>query len=449
MTPRLGRLAAVATTSAIPTGRTVLLLGTRGATLASRFLLLIVLASLFSPNEMAEVAGVYVLTSVIVGLGGFELHRDVGRRYVIAADQDRPVLLRNHLVVLSCFALAAGLLAWPLSTIGLMLPSNAAAVAAIIALQIVNADVTRFFIFRGLPLVANVHMLVATGSWILVFAPLVYLAPELRSAHVAFLFWIGSSFCGLLFLPGLGLCRRRHAAIPLFASFSVSVVAAIVPFAATGLMLFSNSLDRLVLRVIGQPKALNTVFFLVGILQVASIVVDVVVNQRVYPRLVRLAGSRSACWRSLRIVARTSFAIGLVTAPTLALVAWLLAYQQASIATENHFAFVALLCVGFILDAVVGQLVNGAYAFGFDVLVLKASMADFVITAVLAIVLLSQLAALGACLLWVIRGVIRLAWYAFALRARLRACPDAHFAPPGAAIAERRRLEARPAAGRQ
>ena len=400
-----------------------LLLGARGATLASRFLLLMVLASVFPPHEMAEVAGVYVLSAVLIGLGSFELHRDVGRKYVVASEVDRGRLLRDHLTLLSCFALIAGLLVWPMAWLGLLLPANAAAVFVIVVLQILNADVSRFFFLRGTPLLANVHMLAATGGWVFVFAPAVYLWPDLRSATFAFGCWIGSSVCGLLFLPWLGPARSRFRSV--FAvlrihSPAARTLVAIVPFAATGLMLLSNSLDRLVLRVIGQPDALNTVFFFVGILQVVSIVVDVVVNQRIYPRLVRLGTSRNACRRAVWIVVRISLVIGLIAAPVLGTAAFLLARHQTSIATDDHVMFVALLCLGFVLDAVAAQLVNASYAFGFDKLVLKASFADFVMTATLAAVLLTQFGALGACLLWIIRGGARLTLYATMLASRLR-----------------------------
>lgn len=403
-------------------GRIALLLGVRGAILASRFLLLFTLASLFPTNEMSEVAGAYVLSSVLIGLGSFELHRDVGRKYVIATEEDRADLLRDHLVLLSCFALVAGVLVWPLSWIGLLLPTNVAAVATIVTLQILNADVTRFFFLRRAPLVANIHMLVATSSWILVFAPLVYSDPDLRTAQFAFACWIGSSVCGLLFLPWLGVRNRWRNVLagPRHPALSARFLVAIVPFAATTLMLLSNSIDRLVLRVIGPPNTLNTVFFLVGIMQVISIVVDVVVNQRVYPRLVRLRRNRNACRRSSWLVARTSIVVGLGTAPVLGALAFLLAQHHASIAPGNHVLFIALLGIGFVLDAVVAQLVNASYAFGFDKLVLKGSFADFVVTGVLAVVLLTQFGALGACLLWVARGVTRLTWYGIVLALRLR-----------------------------
>jgi hypothetical protein len=269
---------------------------------------------------------------------------------------------------------------------------------------------------------ANLHQFTATGAWILIFAVLVFVFPDTRNAQFVFACWIGSSVCGLFFVPLLGFkghFRAMRAKLR-FPAVSASVLPAVVPFAAAMLMMLSNSLDRLVLRVIDQPAALNTIFFFVGILQIVGIVVDVIVYQRVYPRLVRLARSRNARRRALWIVVRTATLVATAAALALGIVALLLARHHASLTPGNYPLFVALLCVAFVLDALVAQLVNAAFAFGHDALVLKASFADFLMTAALAFVLLPPFGALGACLLWMARGLTRLIWYAAALFLTLR-----------------------------
>jgi hypothetical protein len=401
----------------------VILLAMRAATMGSRFLLLLLLSALFPAAEMAEVAAVYVLSAAVAGIAGLELHRDLGRRYVLAAPADRPRLFRDHFLLLSMAAMLAGAAMLPLSHFGFFSPQHLGLVGAIVFLQVINNDVTRFFYFQGRPVMCNFHMLTATGAWIAIFAPLVLMVPALRTAQWVFTFWLGSSLCGLLFL--LALTKRgewgRMIGAPLQRSALIRhVTVAWAPFVAAIAVTLAVSVDRLVLRLIDQPHALNAMFVHVSVLQVTSIVIDVVLAQRLYPRLVRLGVNRNAFRRGLRPVLRTALLIGVAVAPLLGLISFVLGRTYQNLAIEHDVAVVALLTLAFIFDSLAVQMIHNAYALRLDRPLAAVAIADLVFTAAASFVLLPLYGPLGAAMVWLSRGILRAGSYGILLWSAVR-----------------------------
>lgn len=181
----------------LATNASINILVVRAITLASRFLLSIILARALTPEDL----GTFGLVSAALPFGivliGLEFHNFLVREQVVATPERRVEYIRNQAALYFCnylLMLAAGVV------FVLFRPDLLVAVAWFIALLTVEhltVEAFRNLIAFARPLAANIILLVRGGLWVYVIGVVMALIPMTRKVETVFTAWFIGGACGI------------------------------------------------------------------------------------------------------------------------------------------------------------------------------------------------------------------------------------------------------------
>jgi O-antigen/teichoic acid export membrane protein len=171
----------------------------RGLTLASRFLLSLLLARMLLPEAMGEYGlftAVLAYALLALGLEFYSyMYREMvpappSRRVQIIADQAALGAL-SFVTIALCTGLAVlgGLLSAKL-TLWLML---------ILAAEHVSLEATRFLVITSHPIRAYMTVFLRGGAWVYVLVALMYFVPSTRSLETVFIIWALGGLSAVIF----------------------------------------------------------------------------------------------------------------------------------------------------------------------------------------------------------------------------------------------------------
>lgn len=170
----------------------------RAITLASRFLLSIILARALTPEDL----GYFGLLSAALPFGivliGLEFHNFLVREQVVATPEQRVEHLRNQGALYLCnyVVLLAGA-----AVFVLLRPDLLVAVSwfiALLAVEHLTIEAFRNLIAFSRPLAANMVLLVRGGLWVYAVGALMALVPMTRKVETVFIAWLIGGICGIL-----------------------------------------------------------------------------------------------------------------------------------------------------------------------------------------------------------------------------------------------------------
>jgi O-antigen/teichoic acid export membrane protein len=182
---------------AIMAAMSVLLL--RGLTLASRFLLSVLLARTLLPDAVGEYGLITATLAFALVVLGLEFYSHTMRELVPAGPARRVEIIANQLALASIiFALvvAVGTLA---ALAGLFSPRLVAWFLLILATEHLSSEATRVLIITSRPVRAYVGVFLRGGIWVYVIAALMFARPEFRSLETVLTWWAFGGAASILF----------------------------------------------------------------------------------------------------------------------------------------------------------------------------------------------------------------------------------------------------------
>jgi O-antigen/teichoic acid export membrane protein len=180
------------------TNPSVNILMVRAITLASRFLLSIILARALSPEDL----GYFGLLSAALPFGivliGLEFHNFLVREQVVATPGQRVEHIRNQGALYFCnyLVMLAGT-----AIFLLFRPDLLVAVCwfiALLAVEHLTIEASRNLIAFSRPLAANMILLVRGGLWVYAVGVVMAIMPMTRKVETVFIAWLVGGICGIL-----------------------------------------------------------------------------------------------------------------------------------------------------------------------------------------------------------------------------------------------------------
>lgn len=211
MRPRLLDLVAQPT---IVTAVAVLVL--RGLTLASRFLLSLLLARMLSPDEMGKYGLVTaVLAFALLGLG-LEFYSYMFREMVPATPERRVQIIADEAALGGLTFLAAAVLSVLAVFAGLFPARLAPWFLLILLTEHLSLEATRFLVIMSRPICAYIVVFLRGAIWVYAIAILMFTVPSSRSLEAVLIWWGLGGASSILFtaislrdLPWRELQNRR------------------------------------------------------------------------------------------------------------------------------------------------------------------------------------------------------------------------------------------------
>jgi O-antigen/teichoic acid export membrane protein len=171
----------------------------RGLTLASRFLLSVLLAQMLSPEAMGE----YGLLTAVIAFGllgiGLEFYSHTLRIMVAASPEKRTQIIADQMmlgimafVLIAILTLCAVLLR--------LLPLNLALwFLLVLAIEHVSLEATRILIITSRPVRAYIGVFLRGGIWVYALCLVMFAWPSSRSLETVLLCWAGGGILSVAF----------------------------------------------------------------------------------------------------------------------------------------------------------------------------------------------------------------------------------------------------------
>jgi O-antigen/teichoic acid export membrane protein len=182
---------------AIMAAMSVLLL--RGLTLASRFLLSVLLARMLTPDAVGEYGLITATLAFALVVLGLEFYSHTMRELVPASAARRVEIIANQLV-LAAIIFAVVVLAGSLAAYaGLFSPKLVAWFLLILATEHLSSEATRILIITSRPVRAYMGVFLRGGIWVYVIAALMFALPGFRSLETVLTWWVLGGAASILF----------------------------------------------------------------------------------------------------------------------------------------------------------------------------------------------------------------------------------------------------------
>jgi O-antigen/teichoic acid export membrane protein len=381
-------------------------IGVRGATLASKFLLVIVLARFFPPEGL----GLYglMVSAVVIGLFvlGLEYKYFVVRELIARPVGFQAAVLRDQAVLYILTAAIALPILAVLVSWGLWSPIPAGAFTWLFALVLVELAAQEggnALIGLSRPLAANVVLFVRSGMWVFPVVIAVWVSPAARDTSTIFLGWLlgaAASFgLAAYCLRGIGWRNALSRSIDWAAirtGLRTSAPFLLTSGAALGLLF----LDRFIIEANQGLAAVGIYTFFAGFATALHTLVNTGVSLIRMPRLVKAhhdndeQGFRLEFGRMARGTAASGIllavAIGLAIIPILRLV-------DRTMYSDNLLVFFLLLVAAFI-RCLADPPLYALYARREDIRFLIASASAFGVSLIGNLVLVPGLGIAGAAM---------------------------------------------------
>ena len=185
-------------TRQLVTNASVQILIVRAITLASRFLLTIILARALTPEDL----GYFGLLSAALPFGivliGLEFHNFLVREQVVATPQQRVEHIRNQGVLYFCNYLVMLSGAAVFVSFRPDLVVTVSWFVALLTVEHLTIEAFRNLIAFARPIAANLILLVRGGLWVYVLGAVMAFMPMTRKVEAVFIAWLTGGICGIL-----------------------------------------------------------------------------------------------------------------------------------------------------------------------------------------------------------------------------------------------------------
>ncbi|MBR0875135.1 polysaccharide biosynthesis C-terminal domain-containing protein [Bradyrhizobium tropiciagri] len=187
----------------------------RGLTLASRFLLSLLLARMLLPEEFGEY-GLFtaILAYALLGMG-LEFYSYMYREMVPAPPERRVQIIADEMALGAVSFVAIAFLAGFAVLGGLLSVSSTLWLLLILATDHVSLEATRFLVISSRPIKAYMTVFLRGGVWVYVLAALMYFVPSTRTLETVLIAWALGGLSAVVFaavvmsnLPWSGLKGR-------------------------------------------------------------------------------------------------------------------------------------------------------------------------------------------------------------------------------------------------
>jgi len=280
----------------------------RALSMGGKFLLMLVVARLFSLEELGQFALVGATVSLGVYVAGLDFYNFAIREMLHAGPRERErMILDQFRVYLANYALAPLLLTLVFAS-GVLDWRWAPLTYLLLLAEHASQELVRLLVATGAPLRAGVVLFLRSASWAYLAIPVVTVSPEFR--HAAFLLgsWLvmstGAVILGAVLLGGVHWSRLLSP--PQSIKWIARGMRVALPFLAATLALRAIfTLDRYVLEWTASTALVGVYGLYLAFGTVLVAIVDAAVVQMQYPKLVALANDNM--WpqfrRALRIFA--------------------------------------------------------------------------------------------------------------------------------------------------
>jgi O-antigen/teichoic acid export membrane protein len=188
----------------------------RGLTLASRFLLSVLLARMLSPDEMGQYGLITALLAFALLALGLEFYSHTLRELVPASPTRRAQIIADQIALGAVTFLIVGLLSL-LAVLTAVFPSRLAPwFLLILATEHISLEATRILIITSRPIRAYIGVFLRGGVWVYAIAILMFTKPSSRSLETVLMWWALGSASSIIFaalslrdLPWRELRNRR------------------------------------------------------------------------------------------------------------------------------------------------------------------------------------------------------------------------------------------------
>jgi O-antigen/teichoic acid export membrane protein len=267
--------------------------GIRGLTLASKFLLVIVLARYFSPEDL----GVYglMVSSIVIGLFvlGLEYKYFTVRALIARTPGTEATIVRDQAVLYLLVAAVVLPLLVILSSLGAWspIPSNALPwFFVLVVVELAAQESGNALLGLSRPLAANLVLFVRSGLWVYLLIILAVTIPGARTVATVFIAWVvgavASTVLAAWYLRGIGWGAAMSQPVDwagIRAGLRISA-----PFLATsGAALGLLYVDRFIIQAYHGLEPVGVYTFFVGITTALHTLVNTGVSLVRMPRLVR------------------------------------------------------------------------------------------------------------------------------------------------------------------
>jgi O-antigen/teichoic acid export membrane protein len=161
----------------------------RGLTLASRFLLSVLLARMLSPEEMGQYGLVTAVLAFALLALGLEFYSHMYREMVPASPARRAQMIADQFVLAGLTFLIVVLLSVSAVLAGLLPARLAPWFLLILASEHLSLEATRILIITSRPVRAYMGVFLRGGIWVYAIAVLMFTTPSSRSLETVLIWW--------------------------------------------------------------------------------------------------------------------------------------------------------------------------------------------------------------------------------------------------------------------
>jgi O-antigen/teichoic acid export membrane protein len=171
----------------------------RGLTLASRFLLSVLLARMLSPEEMGQYGLITAVLAFALLALGLEFYAYMYREMVPATPIRRAQIIADQIALGTAAFLGVALLSVLAVLMGLFPPRLAPWFLLVLATEHVSLEATRILIITSRPVRAYIGVFLRGGIWVYVIAVLMFTIPSSRSLETVLVWWALGGASSMIF----------------------------------------------------------------------------------------------------------------------------------------------------------------------------------------------------------------------------------------------------------
>jgi O-antigen/teichoic acid export membrane protein len=171
----------------------------RGLTLASRFLLSVLLARMLTPEALGEYGLITATLAFALLALGLEFYSYMYREMVPASPGQRAQMIANQLVLAAIAFLALALVCILATLTGVFSPGLAPWFLLILATEHLSLEATRILIITSRPVSAYMGVFLRGGIWVYAIAALMFALPGFRSLETVLVWWAFGGAASVLF----------------------------------------------------------------------------------------------------------------------------------------------------------------------------------------------------------------------------------------------------------
>jgi O-antigen/teichoic acid export membrane protein len=171
----------------------------RALTLASRFLLSLLLARMLTPAEVGQYGLLTAALAFALLAVGLEFYSYTLREMVPATPAQRTHIITNQIVLAAIAWLAMSVLVFIAIMVGFFPPRLAPWFLVILITEHISLEATRILIITWRPVRAYIGIFLRGGIWVYVIAVLMFTTPSTRTLQTVLFWWVLGDILAIVF----------------------------------------------------------------------------------------------------------------------------------------------------------------------------------------------------------------------------------------------------------